>query len=101
MQTLHIGNKSHQLLATAQPSPAELYSYSPSKEDEPAFAGVLSHNLAMNKVKVDLAGTDAVLAMLQSQMASHEQSKQSKQYVHVFCHVPFQLYQIPLTWSCS
>jgi len=101
MQTLHIGNKSHQLLATAQPSPAELYSYSPSKEDELAFAGVLSHNLAMNKVKVDLAGTDAALAMLQSQMASHEQSKQSKQYVHVFCHVPFQLYQIPLTWSCS
>jgi len=33
----------------------------------------------MKKVQDDLAGTDAALAMLQSQMASHQQSKQSKQ----------------------
>ena len=79
MQTLHIGNESHQLVATTQPMPTELYSHSPSAKDELAFAGILGHNLAMQKANNNLAGTDAALAMLQSQLDSHRQSKQSKQ----------------------
>ena len=64
----------------AQPSRSELYAGGHSTDL--AFAGVLSHKLAMKQAQDTLAGTDAALAKLQSQMASHQKDKQSKQYVY-------------------
>lgn len=78
-QTLHYGNKTQQLLTTPLASQTELYSHSAEPAAELAFAGLLSHKLAMKQAQDNLAGTDAALAMLQSRMASHQKDKQSKQ----------------------
>ncbi|KAI4196847.1 MAG: hypothetical protein LQ350_006313 [Teloschistes chrysophthalmus] len=76
--TLHFGNRSHQLLSIAQPTRSELYQYTDSHEDELCFAGILTHKLAQKKVQENTAGADAAAATLQSQMATHQQNKQSK-----------------------
>ncbi|KAI4205155.1 MAG: hypothetical protein LQ346_001488 [Caloplaca aetnensis] len=81
-QTIHYGNRTQQLLSIAQPTPSELYKYSPNAKDELRFAGNLTHKLAQKKVQENTAGADAALAALQSKMASHQQNKQSKQYVN-------------------
>lgn len=78
-KTLHCGNKPHQLLAAAQTSQGELYSNSAGSNDELAFTGRLSHKLAMQQMKDNLAETDAAMAMLQSRMASHKKEKLAKQ----------------------
>ncbi|KAL8722170.1 MAG: hypothetical protein Q9225_001314 [Loekoesia sp. 1 TL-2023] len=77
--TIHYGNRAQQLLSIAHPTQSELYKYSPDKEDELRFAGLLTHKLAQKKVQENIAGADAALAALQSKMASHQQTKQSKQ----------------------
>ncbi|KAL8713383.1 MAG: hypothetical protein Q9220_002582 [cf. Caloplaca sp. 1 TL-2023] len=77
--TLHYGNRSQQLLSITQPTPSELYTYSPDQEGELRFAGTVTHKLAQKKVQETTAGADAALAALQSKMASHQQTKQSKQ----------------------
>ncbi|KAL8734065.1 MAG: hypothetical protein Q9181_003349 [Wetmoreana brouardii] len=77
--TLHYGNRSQQLLSIAQPTHSELYNYTPDREDELRFAGILTHKMAQKKVQENTAGADAALAALQSKMASHQQNKQSKQ----------------------
>ncbi|KAL8660372.1 MAG: hypothetical protein Q9202_006607 [Teloschistes flavicans] len=76
--TLHFGNRSHQLLSIAQPTRSELYQYTDSHQDELRFAGILTHKLAQKKVQENTAGADAATATLQSQMATHQQNKQSK-----------------------
>lgn len=82
-QTIHYGNRTQQLLSIAQPTQSELYKYSPNQEAELLFAGNFTHKLAQKKVQENTAGADAALAALQSKMASHQQNKQSKQYVNV------------------
>lgn len=77
--TIQYGNRSQQLLSIAQPTQSELYNYSSDKEDDLRFAGLLTHKLAQKKVQENTAGADAALAALQSKMASHQQTKQSKQ----------------------
>ena len=67
--------------ANAFPSHTQLYEYSTDNENELVFAGRLSHKLAMQKAQEDVAGADEALAKLQSQLASHEKDKQSKQSV--------------------
>lgn len=78
-QTLHYGNKSQPLAASTSPSYSRLYDYSSDNENELAFGGRISHKLAMQKAQEDIAGADEALAKLQSQLASHEKDKQSKQ----------------------
>ena len=78
-QTLHYGNKSQPLAASTSSSHSRLYDYSSENENELAFAGRISHKLAMQKAQEDIAGADEALAKLQSQLASHEKDKQSKQ----------------------
>ncbi|KAL9600791.1 MAG: hypothetical protein Q9219_002929 [cf. Caloplaca sp. 3 TL-2023] len=85
--TIHYGPRSQQLLSIAQPTQSELYKYSPHKEDEIRFAGLLTHKLAQKKVQESTAGADAALAELQSKMASHQQNKQSKQ-IKVLAETP-------------
>ncbi|KAL9026923.1 MAG: hypothetical protein Q9196_004484 [Gyalolechia fulgens] len=77
--TIQYGNRTQQLLSIAQPTQSEIYQYSPDKADELRFAGLLTHKLAQKKVQENTAGADAALAALQSKMASHQQTKQSKQ----------------------
>ena len=77
---LHYGNKSQPLGANAFPSHTQLYEYS-DNENELALTGRLSHKLAMQKAQEDTAAVDEALAKLQSQLASHEKDKQSKQFV--------------------
>ncbi|KAI4169038.1 MAG: hypothetical protein LQ343_005971 [Gyalolechia ehrenbergii] len=77
--TIQYGTRTQQLLSIAQPTQSELYKYSPDKEDELRFAGLMTHKLAQKKVEENTAGADAALAALQSKMASHQQTKQSKQ----------------------
>ena len=78
-QTLHYGNKSQPLAASTSSSHSRLYDYSSENENELGFAGRISHKLAMQKAQEDIAGADEALAKLQSQLASHEKDKQSKQ----------------------
>ena len=78
-QTLHYGNKSQPFAASTSSSHCRLYDYSSENENELAFAGRISHKLAMQKAQEDIAGADEALAKLQSQLASHEKDKQSKQ----------------------
>ncbi len=78
-QTLHFGNKSQPFVASTSSSHSRLYDYSSENENELAFAGRISHKLALQKAQEDIAGADEALAKLQSQLASHEKDKQSKQ----------------------
>ena len=78
-QTLHYGNKSQPLAANTSSSYSRLYDYSSENENELAFAGRISHKLVLQKAQEDTAGADEALAKLQSQLASHEKDKQSKQ----------------------
>ena len=78
-QTLHYGSKAQQLLTSPLSSQTELYTHSTKSAAELAFAGLLSHKIAMKQALDNLAGTDAALEMLQSRMASHRKDKQSKQ----------------------
>ncbi|KAL8821877.1 MAG: hypothetical protein Q9223_000175 [Gallowayella weberi] len=77
--TLHYGSRSQQLLSIAQPTPSELYNYTPDQEDELRFAGLFTHKLAQKKIQEDTAGVDAAMAALKSKMADHQQNKQNKQ----------------------
>ncbi|KAL8843854.1 MAG: hypothetical protein Q9205_002317 [Flavoplaca limonia] len=76
--TLHYGNRSQQLLSLAQPTPSELYNYTPDKEDELRFAGLITHKLAQRKAQEHIAGADAAMEALKSQMADHQQNKNNK-----------------------
>ncbi|KAL8683393.1 MAG: hypothetical protein Q9186_000655 [Xanthomendoza sp. 1 TL-2023] len=71
--------KNLQLLSIAQPTHSELYNYTPDKEDELRFAGLVTHKLAQKKIQEDTAGVDAAMAALKSKMADHQQNKQNKQ----------------------
>ena len=79
LQTLHYGNKSQPLATSSFPSQSQLYEYSPHSQNQLALTGRISHKLAMQKAQEDIAGADEALAKLQSQLASHERDKQSKQ----------------------
>lgn len=78
-KTLHCGNRPHQLLATAQTTPAELYIESADVDTALTLTGYLSHKLAMQQAKERFAETDAALATLRSQMESHKKEKLAKQ----------------------
>lgn len=78
--TLHYGNKSELLHASScTPSFTEFYESSAKDENDLILTGRLSHKLAMQKAQEDIAGADEALIKLQSQLASHQKDKQSKQ----------------------
>ena len=85
IQTLDYGNRSKQLSATVQHTPAEIYSYTDENLGEMAFAALQSHRLAMKKAQEDTQGADVALAKLQNQLASAEREKQARQSVHAIC----------------
>ncbi|KAI4104706.1 MAG: hypothetical protein LQ339_003784 [Xanthoria mediterranea] len=76
--TLHYGTRSQQLLSIAQPTPSELYNYTPDEEDELRFAGLFTHKLAQKKVQENTAVVDAAMETLKSKMADHQQNKNNK-----------------------
>lgn len=83
--TLQYGNKS-QLLDVSRrctPSSTQIYESSAEDENELALTGRLSHQLAMQKAQEDVAVVDEALMKLQSQLASHQKDKQSKQIKYV------------------
>jgi hypothetical protein len=78
---LNYGTKSQRLIPNPSPSHAQLYTYSKENETELAFAGRLSHKLAMQKAQEDITGADKALEKLQSQLAGYKQEKASNQSV--------------------
>ncbi|CAD6573650.1 MAG: hypothetical protein ASARMPRED_006228 [Alectoria sarmentosa] len=82
--TLLYGNKSQLLDASpCSPSSTQIYESSIDDQNELALTGRLSHQLAMQKAQEDIAGADEALMKLQSQLASHQKDKQSKQIRYV------------------
>ncbi|KAF6237620.1 hypothetical protein HO173_004510 [Letharia columbiana] len=82
--TLHYGNKSQPLDASpCNSSSTQIYESSTEDENKLALTGRLSHQLAMQKAQEDIAGADEALMKLQSQLASHQKDKQSKQIKYV------------------
>ena len=72
--TNHFDSLPHQLILMAK-----FYSYSADDKDKLSFVGLLSHRLAMKETPDKSACDDTALATLQSQFASHQEKKQSKQ----------------------
>lgn len=82
--TLHYGNKSQPLdVSPCNSSSTQIYESSTEDENKLALTGRLSHQLAMQKAQEDIAGADEALMKLQSQLASHQKDKQSKQIKYV------------------
>lgn len=77
--TLQYANKSLRLFTTPTHSHGEIYSCSADDKDKLSFVGLLSHRLAMKETPDKSACDDTALATLQSQFASHQEKKQSKQ----------------------
>ncbi len=78
-QTLHYGNKSQKLISTPESVTHELYR--PSNHDGVdglILTGVVSHKLEARKAEEVMAGADAALLALQSNLAAIDKEKQSK-----------------------
>lgn len=77
-QSLQYGGKSCRLNATPSRSDIQFFNTSVVEDaNSLAFAGRMSHILAMQKAEEDIAGADEALMKLQNSLASAKQAKES------------------------
>ncbi|KAI9872065.1 MAG: hypothetical protein M1830_002103 [Pleopsidium flavum] len=81
--TLHYGNKTQQLTSAPEPLTHELYRTSSHNKDALTIAGIISHKLEIKKAEQVIAGADAALLALQSNLAAIDKEKQSKKTLFV------------------
>lgn len=75
---MHYGNKTQRLTSAPEAFPHELYRSSTDNKEELTIAGVISHKLEIKKAEEVIAGADAALLALQSNLAAIDKEKQSK-----------------------
>lgn len=82
---LRYGNKTHQLDASKENFPHELYQWQNvgQKNAQLQFAGLIKHSLSFQKAEEATAGADAALEALKNNLASVKREKEASRYFHL------------------